>query len=329
MNGTNNITNIINITNTTDITDITNTDNTDDNQDNLSYDNLNIYIKQNEIFVKFIYDASYLTYKKKIFASNINKQLELIISLFDNNICDVLMNIYILKKKNKITDKDFIIFKFIFDFVEKINNINFIDQENFFMIIIDFYKLNNLCLLIDIFFENFIFKELVNYKSLINKINDIFLKLTDLVLLFKIFNEIYKLCESTELVELNSYKKLNNAQHLIIKEKITYLANKTSYDMFMFYNSEKIFNSIISCFTHYNNFNINPELNNLTLIKNKKLLDIFESYKKIFIHEYEKNAKKCTEIYSNDIELYIKFKIDKSKLLNNIVEVITYIDKIE
>ena len=42
-------------------------DNRYNNQNNSLYNNLNIYEEQDNIDIKFIYDTSYLTYKKKIF----------------------------------------------------------------------------------------------------------------------------------------------------------------------------------------------------------------------------------------------------------------------
>lgn len=285
------------------------------NQNNSIYDNLNIYEEQQNISIEFIYDISYLSYKKKIFSLNINNAFKLIISLFDENICDILMNIYILKKKNKITEKQFILFKFIFDFIEKINKIYFIDQENFFLLITDFYKLNNLCICVEIFFENYIFKELIDYKKLIDKFNSIFNKLNSYISLFKIFNEL----ENLSQIE----------QFDLIKKKIIYLANKLSFDLFMFYNATNIYDILLNCFTNFNDLTQNNEQNKNQIIKNNKLYNIFESNKNIFIDKYDKNKKKCIDIYSNDIELYIKFKIDKSDLIDKFIKNIAYIDELE
>lgn len=289
--------------------------NQNNNQNNSLYDNLNIYEEQQNISIEFIYDISYLSYKKKIFSLNINYAFKLIISLFDENICDILMNIYILKKKNKITEKQFILFKFIFDFIEKINKIDFIDQENFFLLITDFYKLNNLCIHIEIFFENYIFKELIDYKKLIDKFYSIFNKLNSYISLFKIFNEL----ENLSQIE----------QFDLIKEKIIYLANKMSFDLFMFYNAGNIYDILLDCFTNFNDLTQSEEQNKNQINKNDKLYNIFESNKNIFINEYNKNKKKCIDIYSNDIELYIKFKIDKSDLIDKFIKNIAYIDELE
>jgi hypothetical protein len=285
------------------------------NQDNSLYSDLNIYEQQKNIVIKFIYDMSYLIYKKKMFLSNINNDFNLIIGLFDENICDILINIYILKKKNKISEKQFILFKFIFDYIKKLNNIDYVDQGNFLLILIDFYKLNNLCICIDIFLKEYTFKELIDYKTLINKINSIYLELSKNILVFKIFEEVY------ELYQLN-----NND---MIREKIIYFAKKISFDLFMFYNSHDIFDIIISCFTHYDKLNLNINIDSNIIDKNKNLLNIFESNKNYFFNEYNKNFKKYVEIYSNDIELYVKFKINKSIHIDKFIKNIAYIDELK
>ena len=295
----------------------------DDNnnfQDNSTYDNLKIYEEQNNICIKFIYDISYLNYKKKIF-SEMNNNYNSITNIFDNNICDTLINIYILKKKNKIYDKHFNIIKFIFDYVKKLNEINHIDSENFFMVIIDLYKIDILCIWINTFFEKFIFKELIDYKILTDKINNLFVNLSKKIFIFKIFDELIKINDDN-----------------LIKQKITYLAHKISFDLFMFYNSNEIFNAIIGCFIYLDEIisvdNNDDNLyflkkNNLDLItKNKTLSYIFEKNKSLFIKEYDKNTAKCIEIYSNDIELYIKFKITKNEIIDKFIKNIAYIDNI-
>lgn len=290
-------------------------DNEDNNQNNSLYDNLNIYDEQNNIDIEFIYNLSYLNYKKNIFTSNINEDFKLIVSLFDNNICDILINIYILKKKNKITEKQFVVFKLIFDYAVKINNTIYMDIENFLLLLIDFYKLKNLCITIDTFFENYVFKDLIDYKILTNKIMLIYKKLSDKILLFKIYDE------------------LNNTNNpIIIKNKIVYLANKISFDLFMFYSSQNIFEIILSSFLYIENFYDNSEINNeiiQTIKENKNLLNIFEMHKIYFIKEYDKCIKKYFDIYFNDIELYIKFKIDNTDIINKFIENITYVENIQ
>ena len=290
-------------------------DNRYNNQNNSLYNNLNIYEEQDNIDIKFIYDISYLTYKKKIFTSIINENFKLIISLFDENICDILINIYILKKKNKITEKEFIMFKVIFDYAEKINNIIYINSENFFLLLMDFYKLKNLSVIIDIFFENYIFKDLINYKMLTSKINLIYNKLSEKILLLRIYDE------------LNKTDNFN-----IIKNKIIYLAKKISFDLFMFYNSQNIFEIILGNFLYIENFYINGEFKNNSfqiINENKNLLNIFETHKIHFMKEYDKSTKKYFDIYSNDIELYIKFKINNTNIINKFIENITYIENIQ
>lgn len=306
------------------INNIENNDNIN-NKDNSLYDNLNIYEKQNDINIEIIYNTSYIIYKKKIFSLAIKNNFDLITNLFDENICDILINIYILKKKNKISDKQFIIFKIIFEFAEKLNNINFIDQENFILILVDLYKLNNICIFIENFFDKYLFKELIDYKIFIDKINYIFLEIKKDNFLFTIFDEIY------ENYKLNNYDISNtNIKNLILK-----LAKKLSFDLFMFYDSEDVFNILISSFNIFDllNFELNPtDINNLhseLINKNKNILNILKSNKKTFLKEYSINSNKYFDIYSNDIELYIKFKINKNLLVEELIKNIIYIDKLK
>lgn len=282
-----------------------------ENQNNSLYDDINIYEEQSNINIEFIYSLSYLNYKKKIFASCIKENFKLIASLFDDDICDILINIFILKKKNKISEKQFIVFKLIFDYAEKINNTIFLDSENFLFLLIDFYKLKNLCMDIDTFFENYIFKDLINYKMITDKILVIYKKLCDEILLFKIYDEL---------------NKTNDP--IVIKNKIIYLARKISFDLFMFYNSHNIYKKILSSFLYIDNFYIEHEfVNNMaqTINENKNLLNIFEMNKIYFIKEYDKSTKKYLDIYFNDIELYVKFKINKIAIIDKFIENITYI----
>lgn len=291
----------------------------DNNHDNLTYDYLNVYDEQNNINIEYIYDISYLNYKKNIFTSNINEDYKLIIGLFDENICDILTNIYILKKKKKITEKQFIMFKLIFDYAVKISNTVHMDMENFLPLLIDFYKLKNSCVIINVFFEDYMFKDLVDYKMLTNKISLIYKKLSDRILIFKIYDELNKTNNST-----------------IIKNKIIYLAKKISFDLFMFCSSQNIFDIILSGFLYIENLYLdiktkNNEIKNneIQIIKeNRNLLNIFETHKTYFIKEYDKNAKKYFDIYFNDVELYIKFKINKTDIIDKFISNIKYVESI-
>jgi len=293
-------------------------DKNNENEDNSLYNNLKIYDEQNNIYINLIYDISYLNYKKKIF-SQMNYDYNLILDIFDENICDILINIYILKKKNKIQNKYFVIIEHLFTYVKKLNEITYLDQENFLIIILDFYKINILSLWIGSFFDKFLFKELIDYKTLINKITNVFDNLSKKILIFYIFEELAKIDD----------------EKLIIK-KIIYLTQKISLDLFMFYDSTKIFNEIIKCLTYLNeiisdNNDIIIFLNNYypnLIITNNKLLETFKKYKKHFIEEYDKNISNHIDIYSNEIELQVKFKVKKSEIIDNFLKNLIYIDNI-
>lgn len=296
-----------------------NTNNDGDNKDkiiqsdNSVYDKLNIYDIQDTIMINFIYDVSYLNYKKKIFETNIKIIYNLISNFVDTNIFDILINIHILKKKNKLSIEQFSMLNEIYLFVEKINKIVFIDQENIFLILIDFYKINNLCSEINAFFENYIFKELVDYKMLINKIKETYFELKNKSELFEML-EIFSETGSIEYLD----EKNNNED---MKKIISKFVEKISFDLFMFYNSKSVFNILQSSFTKSGDTKYND--------KNKIESNLLEINKTYFIQEYSKFSKKYIEIYSNDIELYIKFKVKKNELITKLVESLEYIDKIK
>lgn len=287
-------------------------DNSICNNSNL-YDNLYIYNEQNNININFLYYTSYLSYKKKIFI-NISEDFKSILNLFNNDLCEILINIYILKKKNKISDKHFNNLNFIFNYIEKLDTISFVDQENFFTIIIDFYVINVICVWIDVFFENYMFKELINYKMLIENINGIYLILNKKILLFRIFDEIFDVINDDDLV----------------KQKILYLAQKLSFDLFMFYDSKKIYDLITNCLIYIKDLlsdKINKDFSKI-ISKNNILLGVFEKNKNVFTNEYNKNKKLFAEIYTNDIELYVKFKINKNPIITTFIKNIKYIQQI-
>ena len=295
-----------------------NPDNNKDNKDNNNkdnnsiYNNINMFEEQNKININLLYYTSYLSYKKKIFL-NINEDFKLILNLFNDELCEILMNIYILKKKNKILDKHFSKLNYIFNYIEKLDTIYFMDQENFFTILNDFYIINVICVWIDVFFESYLFRELIDYKMLIKNITKIYLTLNRKLLLFKIFDEIIKTDDND-----------------LIKQKIIYLAQKLSFDLFMFYDSKKIYQMITNIFILIKNLLLNETNEEFTKIidRNNILLNVFEKNKHIFINEYNKNKKIFTEIYLNGIELYVKFKINKNPIISNFIKNIKYIEQL-
>ena len=320
MENIHNIDNIDNIDNKNNKEDNKNNkeDNKNDKEDNSLYKNLKIYDEQNNIYIKFVYEINYFDYKKKIF-DKINQDYNLILNLFDEKICDILINIYILKKKNKISNKHFNNIEFLFTFIKKLNDTKYIDQENFLIIILNFYKINSLCLWLVSFFEEYIFKDLIDYKVLIEQVNTLFKNLSDKVLIFKVFEE---------LNEINDEN--------LIEEKIIYFAQKISFDLFMFYDSQKIFDEIINCFTYLDEL-ICIDDKSLSffkkhysdiILKNKNLFNIFDKNKNIFIKEYDKNVLNNISIYSNEIELYIKFKVKNSENINEFIKNISYVDNV-
>jgi hypothetical protein len=204
-----------------------------------NFDNKSDKIDKNDIFnnmynqinlsnINLIYNIDYLTYKKKLI-NLIVIDLELIFNSFNEEINDILINIYILKKKYKISNDNFLIFKIIYDLIFMLNKIIFIDQEEYLLILLYIYKINILTKKINIFFNNFIFKELIDYKLLITTINNLFEKLCKNNIILNIFCSI-----------------INLKDEKLIKNNIIILSKILSIDYFMYYNSRNIYNKIMN-----------------------------------------------------------------------------------
>ena len=271
---------------------INNLDNT--KKSKFNYDSLEMTKNINLIDINLIYDIDYLYYKKKLIKFIIN-DIELIYNFFNEEIRDILINIYILKKNNKILEDQFKIFQPIYDLLYLLNKLNYIDQDDFLLIIINLFKIKMISERINVFFENFIFKELINYNLLIKSIINLYDEISKKNILYITINKII----NTQNKEIIIYELKNLAKNLCI-------------DFFMYYNSQNFFNKII------NNILITDEI-----INNKEylnLINIFKVYKDLFINEYELHRIKYLEVYSIDeFELKIKFKL-KKKNIDNLVE---------
>jgi hypothetical protein len=276
----------------------------------------NLFDKTYFLNINLIYYIDYLTYKKELI-KNISNDIDFILNFFNTEICDILVEIYILNKKKKISDNEFKLFESIYELVYIIEKINFFDQEDFLNIILIFFEIFFFVDKINIFFENFKYNDLINIKILTNRINDLYKEISKNNNLLNIFNIIINSNEDNSIEQLKK------------------LAKYLSFDFFMYYNSSKLYNKIIEYMEKL--IKKNDLINNIKINKNlmfekkqKQFYNFFKNNKNVFINEYNTNFNKHIEIYSNfEFELKIKFKLKNKSSIVNLVESLKYIANID
>lgn len=263
--------------------------------------------KDNLFVINHIY-TDYTIYKKKLI-KNIIEDINLFNDFFNDDINEILINIKILKKKNKIDEVDYQLFEPIYEFVFMLEKIKKIDQEDFLLLTVIFFKINILVTRIQLFFNNFIFKDLINYELLIEKIINLNKILVDRNYFLKKF-----------------YELTNTNKEEDLKKKLSEIAHILATDFFMYYNSENIFNKIINCILIKNPHQI--------VFQNKKnfkrFLKKLIKNKEVFLNEYDKRIKIYKEIYGNlDLESKIKCILKKNHSISKFIEDLNYIKNIE
>jgi hypothetical protein len=282
-----------------------NTQSTDKKMDSISVDLLN---KKDLLYVINNIYMDYAVYKKKLI-KNIIYDINLFNELFDNETADILINILILKKKNKINNIDFNLFEPVYKFIDMLEKIERVDQEDYLPLIIGFFKISLLVARMKKFFDNFIFKDLINFDLFVVKINNLNKIIIERNYFIKIFNELTSTDNDDDF-----------------KEKISGIAHILSMDFFMYHNSEAIFNKVIN--------NILIEKPNLITFGNKqnfeKFIKKFIKHKEVFLIEYNKQIKIYKEVYMNlDLESKIKGVLKKNENISKLVEDLNYIKEIQ
>ena len=273
----------------------------------------------NLLNIDLIYFMDYLSYKKKIIKFIIN-EIELLTNIFDEEISDILINIFILKKKNKISESDYKIIEPIYHMIYMLDEISYVDQEDLLNIILNLYKINILVKKISIFFENYVLNDLVNFNLFKNKINELVEKISKTNLVIIVLENFF----NTDNINSNEINIINQLKNL---------AKHLSIDFFMYYNSDNIYNKIMN-----NLLQLDGLIKNDKNDKNDKnklykqyniLLIIFKNYKQIFTNEYDRYRIKYLEIYStNEFDLKIKFKIKKNEKINKLVKNLNFIKEL-
>lgn len=313
------------------------------NKSNNSDEFVNLFESQSNI--NLIYYIDYLTYKRNLI-KYMSNDIELINNFFNDEISDILIKIFILKKKKIINTNNYKIFESIYDLINLLNSIEFFDQEDFLNVLLIMFNIKILIEKIIIFFNSFEFNDVINikiftdsYKELFDKIckNNIFLSL---------------LFDSYIQSNPNNYK----SNETIILEQIKKIAKNISYDFFMYYDSSVLYEKIITSLEYlnqiinlFNNSNIfiqplspsqspyplSPKRISTTISTPRNLINsnssnsynlynLLKNNKNIFVEEYNYYFKKHSEIYSNyEFELKIKFKFKKKhnviKLFNSLI----------
>lgn len=282
------------------------------NNDSIS----NLFDKTYFSNINLIYYIDYLTYKKELI-KNISNDIDLIINFFNEEIRDILIKIYILANKKKISKSEFKLFESFFELAYLIEKTDFFDQEDFLNILLIFFEMNFFVDKINIFCESFKYNDLVNIKILTNGINNLYKEISKTNNLLNIFEKII----------LN----LNKDNYL---EQLQKLAKNTSFDFFMYYNSSKLYDKIIEYMKKLVkkiDFINSIKINNLIFEKNQKYFyKYFKNNKNIFINEYNTYFNNHLLIYSNfEFELKIKFKLKNKLNIMNLVNNLKYISDID
>lgn len=279
------------------------------NNDSLS----NLFDKTYFSNINLIYYIDYLSYKKELI-KNISNDIDSIINFFNEEISDILIKIYILFNKKKISENEFKLFESFFELVDLIEKINFFDQEDFLNILLLFFEINFFVNKINIFFVNFKYNDLIDIKILTNSISNLYKKISRTNNLLNILDNI-----------VINYNKDNSL------EQLKKLAKEISFDFFMYYNSLKLYDKILEYIERLvKKIDIINKIDNLAFEKNQKhFYKFFKNNKNIFIDEYDKNFNKHILIYSNyEFELKIKFKLKNKTSVLNLNNNLKYISNI-
>lgn len=254
--------------------------------------------------IHLIYYIDYFTYKKELMA-NISNDIELIINFFNEETNDIILKFLILQKKKN--DDKCKIFDPLFELVNLIYYLDFFDQDEFFNILLILFKIKILTKEIYFFFHYFELTDIINIKNFINN-----------------FNELYQQISKNNIILKTMLIIISSLNKNIITNEIKNLAQKISFDFFMYHSSITIYDKIFDTLKKIN------KIKNIYEIYNKKNTHKFEDYllliknnKKNFIDEYNIYSNKYFEIYSlQEFELTIKLKLKKKqniiKLFNNL-----------
>lgn len=247
-------------------------------------------------------DIDYDIYKKKI-KKYIIEHFKIIFDLFNDEFNENVVKLYILLKKNLLEEKYIKYINLLIDFVSYLQNLEYIDQQEYFLMIM---KLLNINILINNIKDDVDDNNLKNKKKhdLFNNVKIIGNKYVKLINLEYINNKIneclHTLSKNNIVVEI-FLNILNNENSKNTKSQILFLSEKMSFDLFPYWSPHELYNIIIK--------NVNSATN--------ELYKSIKKYKDSFIKNYNQKTLVLKKLYIENIDIIysLKYKINKNNLL--------------
>jgi hypothetical protein len=256
-------------------------------------------------------DIDYNIYKNKI-KKYIFAHINLIYNIFDEEFIDNFIKLYILYKKDLLESDNKKYGKLLIEFYSYLKSVEHIDQQEYFLIII---KLLNIYIFIQEKYKielNLLSDDKTIDLGKVRLIGDKYIKLINLELLNNKISDCIKQI-STENIVLEIFLLFINKKNKHSKKKIIFIGDKLSFDFFMYWKSDELYNIIIK--------NINNS--------NNRLISLIKKYKKEFKKSYDFKVKILKDIYIDQIntKLFLKYKIIKNnKLFDELIKDISKIN---
>lgn len=256
-------------------------------------------------------DIDYNIYKNKI-KKYIFVHISLIYNMFDEEFIDNFVKLYILYKKDLLESNNKIYAKLLIDFYSYLKSVEHIDQEEYFLITI---KLLNIFILIRTKIKIDLQVELDD-KSIdlcqVRLVGDKYIKLINLSLLNnKISDCINKIAKENIVIEI--FLLFINKKNKSSKKNIIFIGEKLSFDFFMYWNPDELYNIIIK---------------NISISSNR-LLKSIKKYKTEFKKSYNYKINILKDIYIDQIntKIILKYKLVKNnKLFDELIKDINSIN---
>lgn len=266
--------------------------------------------KQNDLnngkkIINVFLEMDYNIYKSKI-KKYIFEHIQKIFEIFNEELNDNLTKLYILHKKD-LLENDYLKYtEILIEFCKYINSLDYIDQQEYFIILI---KMLNIFVLIKKINkeENKANGTNINENNTNNIVNlsnvrmvgDKYIKLIDLKLINKRILECISLISNeniiVEIFLLFITNKNDNS-----KKNIIFVSEKLAIDFFMYWSAYDIYKFIMT--------NINSNKN--------KLIHSMKKYRNEFINSYEHKMNILKNLYFDQIntKLILKYKITKNNI---------------
>jgi hypothetical protein len=256
-------------------------------------------------------DIDYNIYKNKI-KKYIFVHINLIYNMFDEDFIDNFIKLYILYKKDLLESNNKIYAKLLIDFYSYLKSVEHIDQQEYFLIII---KLLNIFILMRTKLNIDLQVELDD-KSIdlcqVRLVGDKYIKLINLSLLNKKISDcINKIAKENIVIEI--FLLFINKKNKSSKKNIIFIGEKLSFDFFMYWNPDELYNIIIK---------------NISISSNR-LLKSIKKYKTEFKKSYNYKINILKDIYIDQIntKLILKYKLVKNnKLFDELIKDINSIN---